>query len=124
VRLDQPLGVSKQDQLMMVVENLLLRAGHTGRKFCATLPSDSGHGMVSMFLTASRFEVAPPPRRCCLIRSFSRATKLFQPLADSFDTLLSQRGSSSEPATIAAKALEPVSAREISRHAPKNREIH
>src|SRR5262249_4457360 len=35
--------------------------------------------------------------RCCLTFSLSRATRLFQPLAESFDTRLSQRGSSSEP---------------------------
>src|SRR3982074_3073803 len=32
-----------------------------------------------------------------LIRSFSLATKFFQPRAESFDTRLRQRGSSSEP---------------------------
>jgi hypothetical protein len=37
------------------------------------------------------------PRRCCLTFSLSLATRLFQPLAESFDTRLSQRGSSSEP---------------------------
>jgi hypothetical protein len=35
--------------------------------------------------------------RCCLILSLSLATRFFQPLAESFDTRLSQRGSSSEP---------------------------
>ena len=35
--------------------------------------------------------------RCCLTLSLSLATRLFQPLAESFDTRLSQRGSSSEP---------------------------
>src|SRR5262245_45609715 len=35
--------------------------------------------------------------RCCLTFSLSRATRLFQPFAESFDTRLSQRGSSSEP---------------------------
>ena len=35
--------------------------------------------------------------RSSLMRSLSRATKFFQPLAESFETRLSQRGSSSEP---------------------------
>ena len=32
-----------------------------------------------------------------LMRSFSLATRFFQPLADSLETRLSQRGSSSDP---------------------------
>jgi hypothetical protein len=59
VRLDKPLGVSKQDQLTMVVENLLLRAGHTGPQVLRDPPQRlrSRHGLDD--LTASRFEVSP-----------------------------------------------------------------
>src|SRR5438132_11001388 len=43
--------------------------------------------------------------RCSLIFSLSRATKLFQPLAESLETRLSQRGSSSEPVILPQEVL-------------------